>query len=53
MVSIDFEINGYKDALVLSDDHGLTDSEIESMKQQRYNKWRDFVENPPVLVDEE
>ncbi len=52
MIKIDFTINGFSDALHLADDHGLTDAEIEAMKQSRYDKWRDFVDNPPAVVDE-
>ena len=26
---------------------------IEAMKQARYDKWRDFIDNPPPVVDEE
>ena len=52
MIKIDFEINGFRDALHLADNHGLTDVEIEAMKQARYNKWHDYVTNPPVAVDE-
>ena len=52
MIKIDFNINGYGDALHLEDDHGLTDAEIEAMKQARYDKWRDFIDNPPAVVDE-
>lgn len=53
MIKIDFIINGFSDALWLTDDHGLSDAEIEAMKQDRYDKWNDFVKNPPVVVDEE
>jgi hypothetical protein len=52
MIKIDFIINGFADALHLADDHGLTDTEIEAMKQARYDKWRDFVDNPPLVADE-
>jgi hypothetical protein len=53
MIKIDFTINGFSDALHLPDEHGLTGAEIEAMKQERYDKWNDFVKNPPVVVDEE
>lgn len=47
-MKIDFEIteNGvtFRDALHLADDHGLTDEEIESLKQERFNNWKAFVE---------
>jgi hypothetical protein len=52
MIKIDFTINGFSDALHLADDHGLSEVEIESMKQARYAKWRDFIDNPPPVVDE-
>ena len=51
MIKIDFEINGFRDALHLADDHRLTDSEITAMQQARYDKWREFVTNPPVVTD--
>ena len=53
MVKIDFTINGFTDALYLADNHGLTDAEIEAMKQVRYDKWRDYIDNPPPVIDEE
>lgn len=52
MVKIDFIINGFSDALHLADNHGLSNAEIEAMKQARYDKWRDYIDNPPLVVDE-
>ena len=52
MIKIDFEINGFSDALHLADEHGLSDIEIEAMKQARYDKWKDFIDNPPPVVEE-
>ena len=52
MIKIDFTINGFSDALHLADDHGLTDAEIEDMKQARYDKWWDFINTPQPVVDE-
>jgi hypothetical protein len=52
MIKIDFTINGFSDALHLADNHGLTDGEIEAMKQARYDKWYDYITNPPPVVDE-
>jgi hypothetical protein len=51
MVTIEFEINGYKDALILPDDHAMTDAEIEAMKQQRYENWYAIISdpNPPQI----
>ena len=51
MIKIDFIIKGFSDALWLADNHGLTDAEIEAMKQARYDKWKDFIDNPPPVVD--
>ena len=39
MISIPFEINGYRDALHLRNDHTFTETEIEAMKQTRYDNW--------------
>jgi hypothetical protein len=52
MIKIDFNINGFSDALWLADNHGLSDAEIDAMKQARYDKWRDYIDNPPAVVDE-
>jgi hypothetical protein len=47
MISIDFEITKdnltFKDAIVLEDNHGLSDVEIEVMKQQRFDNWYAIV----------
>jgi hypothetical protein len=51
-MKIDFEFNTphglFRDALHLPDDHGLTDAEIEVMKQQRVDNWIAVVTAPPV-----
>lgn len=43
MVSIEFEFETqyglFRDALVLPDDHGLSDAELDAMKQQRLDNW--------------
>jgi len=58
MIAINFTLSqpddSYKfsDTLILADDHGLTDAEIEAMKQARYDKWYAFITNPPPVVDE-
>ena len=44
MISIDFSFShpkfgNYGDALVLPDDHGFSDAEIEAMKQARFDNW--------------
>lgn len=50
MVSIDFEItkDGYtfRDAIVLPDDHGLSEEQIEAMKQKRFDDWYAIVTAP-------
>lgn len=42
-MKIDFEKSDgmytLRDALVLPDDHTITDIEIEAMKQQRFDNW--------------
>lgn len=48
MIKIDFEINGFRDALHLAEGHSFTDVEIEAMKQGRYDRWHEFVTNPPI-----
>jgi len=52
MIKIDFIIKGFSDALHLADDHGLTDTEIEAMKQARYDKWYEYITAPHPVVDE-
>ena len=53
MITINFEINGYKDALHLADNHTLTDAEIEAIKQQRYDKWYAIISDPnPPQIEE-
>ena len=52
MIKIDFEkihpvYGSYKDAIILPDDHGLSDAEIQAMQDQRFNSWVNYVENPP------
>jgi len=43
MVSIEFEFETqygtFRDALVLPDDHGFSDAELDAMKQQRLDNW--------------
>ena len=50
MVKIDFEFETpfgkYNDALYLPDDHGLSDEEINAMKQQRLSNWLSVIESP-------
>ena len=52
MVKIDFEFDSpygvFRDALHLPDDHGMTEDEIQAMKQQRLDNWLAIVNAPPV-----
>jgi hypothetical protein len=48
MIKIDFskthETYGtFADALHLEDNHGLTDEQIEAMKQQRFDNWVNHI----------
>lgn len=47
MVKIDFQFDSpygrFADALHLPDDHGLTEAEIEALKQQRLDNWLAIV----------
>jgi hypothetical protein len=56
MVTIDFTIeeNGYtfKDAIVLPDDHTLTKTQIEKMKQARFQEWLTVINTPQDEVTE-
>jgi hypothetical protein len=58
MLTINFEMSqdGYtlKDAIVLPNDHNLTDAEIEALKQQRFDDWYAIVTapQPEYQVDE-
>jgi hypothetical protein len=52
MVKIDFEFDSpygvFRDALHLPDNHGMTDDQIQAMKQQRFDNWLAIVNPPPV-----
>ena len=51
MIKIDFEYTTpygiFRDAIHLEDNHGLSDEQIEAMKQERLNAWISIIENPP------
>lgn len=51
MIKIDFEYTTphgiFRDAIHLDDNHGLSDPQIEAMKQERLNAWVSIIENPP------
>ena len=50
-MKIDFEVEKdglvFRDAIVLPDDHTMTDEQIEAMKQSRFDAWYAIVTNPP------
>jgi hypothetical protein len=50
MIKIDFEISqdGYtfKDAIVLPENHGMSDEQIEAIKQKRFDDWYAIVTAP-------
>ena len=51
MIKIDFSFSSqhgtFSDALHLPDDHAFTDTEIEAMKQQRFDNWIAVITAPP------
>lgn len=55
MIKIDFSFDTqhgkFADALHLPDDHGMSEIEIEAMKQQRLDNWLAIV--TPVDVSQE
>jgi len=52
MIKIDFSFETphgkFADALHLPDDHGLSDAEIQAMKEQRRDNWIAVVTASPV-----
>ena len=50
-MKIDFSFSSqygtFSDALHLPDDHGLSDEQIEAMKQQRFDNWLAVITAPP------
>jgi hypothetical protein len=57
MIKIDFEFDSpygvFRDALHLQDGHGLSDEEIQAIKQQRFDNWIAIVTAPPVEEPQE
>jgi hypothetical protein len=52
MIKIDFEFDAqpygtFRDALHLPEDHGLSDTEIDALKQERFDNWMAIVNAPP------
>lgn len=58
MVKIEFErlleSHGilFRDAIYLPDDHSMSEGEIESIKEQRFQVWSEAVLNPPDPPEE-
>ena len=57
MIKIDFEFDTpygvFRDALHLPEDHGLSDAQIQAMKEQRRDNWIAIVTAPPVDAPQE
>lgn len=57
MVKIDFEFDSqygkFADALHLPDDHGLSNAQIEALKQERLDNWLAILNTPQEPVDGE
>lgn len=53
MIKIDFEIESqygkFCDAIHLPEDHGLSEVEIEDLKQQRFNNWISAIESASTI----
>ena len=56
MVKIDFEFDTpqgvFRDALHLLDDHGMTDADIQALKDQRLANWL-AIAAPPIEIPPE
>lgn len=48
MPTIEYKIGNFSDAIVLPDDHQMSDAAIEAMKQDRYDRWKAFLDTVPV-----
>jgi len=49
----DTEYGRFSDAIVLPDDHTMTNAEIEAIKQQRLDNWIAAITAPPIEETEE
>lgn len=56
MITIDFQFDSeygtFKDALVLPDDHGFTDTQLNEMKQTRLDNWITVITTPVEETEE-
>jgi len=41
------------DALYLPENHTLTQEEIEAIKKERFDRWKEYILNPPPTPDTE
>jgi len=57
MIKIDFEFDSpygvFRDALHLPDDHGLSEAQIDALKQERLDNWLAILSMPQEPVDGE
>jgi hypothetical protein len=57
MVKIEFKFDSefgvFRDAIVLPDNHGMSDAQIDSMKQQRFDAWLETVRLSDEEISEE
>jgi hypothetical protein len=57
MIKIDFQFDTqhgkFSDALHLPEDHGLSDAQIEALKQERLDNWLAILNTPQEPVDGE
>jgi hypothetical protein len=55
MIKIDFEFDSsygvFRDALHLPEDHGLSEAQIEALKQERLDNWLAILSMPQEPVD--
>jgi hypothetical protein len=56
MIKIDFEKTDgtytFRDAIWLPDNHTMTDDEIESLKEERFQNWLSIINTPPQDITE-
>jgi hypothetical protein len=57
MIKIDFEFDSeygkYRDAIVLEDNHGVSDNQIDAIKQQRFENWKAHIIAASEVTEEE
>lgn len=42
-IEFDSEFGTFRDALVLPDDHGMSDAQIAAIKQARFDQWLSYI----------